>query len=515
MITVQTFIKNINCFKSNFPFNRVFVLNFSNETMTSNHLLSDLNSLFSCGVRAVQPKNILNANKLTIDKSGSKMICNFPENRMLVIGNINNKRCHLVGFGKAVYGMASELSKVLGDRLKSGIISVPLNIQKTFPNTKLPTTIKVCEGAQNNLPDENAQMVAKQIVQFLNSLTSDDLLFVLVSGGGSALLPIPCEGVNLNEKLAIIKNLAGKGATISELNRVRIDLSQTKGGKLASYAQNADTIVTFIISDVIGNPIDLIASGPTVQPQNCERIESSIDILKRFELWSSLPEHIQKAIRKQVTTATNWPKVENVQNIIIANNEIAVEAILQETIKRNVIGIVLSTEIEGNVADISKAYYELSKCIQAFKYGQIDENQFHQHLTKLRQPLHMQEYFLQNIINVVNESITKQIDLCVIGAGEPTVTITGNGLGGRNQELALRFSQFAFDDYLTQHVFLLSAGTDGIDGKLVRLVHSSMLFIYTHLLVFFFGSSSFGILLFIFWSDHIDISQGLQHLLVP
>lgn len=445
--------------------NRVSVRNISKNPMASEQLTTELKSLFFCGVRAVRPENLFRAEHFSLDTKNEKILCNFSKMNSIEI-DISGKRCHLCGFGKAVYGMASEMCKVLGDRLQSGIISIPLNVQKNFKDIQLPTTVKVFEGANNNLPDTNAELAANEIVQFVKNLTNNDILFVLISGGGSALLPLPCKGVTLNEKLDIIKKLAGKGATISAINRVRIDLSQTKGGKLANYARNAHTMKTFIISDIIGDPIDLIASGPTVQPKKTGNDESSIDVLKRFDLWNSLPEHIRHAITEHATSQHTPEVMENVQNMIIANNEVAVEAVLQETQRRNVKAIILSTEIEGNVDILSKAYFDLSKHIQAFKIDQLNESQFRQCLNALRSILHIRNEFLQNIVNTLHQSKVEQIDFCIIGGGEPTVTLTGNGIGGRNQELALRFSQLAFDDKLLQDVFLLSAGTDGIDGEI-------------------------------------------------
>ncbi|XP_055299921.1 glycerate kinase [Sitodiplosis mosellana] len=461
MITTRTFIKHSVCSRHS-VFSRVFHSKFSTKAMASECLLSNLKTLFSCGVSSVQPEHIFRADNLTIDTDASKIICNFNENRV-TIDIHDSKRCHLVGFGKAVYGLASQLSKVLGNRLESGMISVPLNIHKNFGDIQLSSAIKVFEGAKNNLPDENAKRAAAKIVQFVKSLNKDDVLFVLISGGGSALLPLPCKGVSLHEKLDIIKKLASKGATITDINRVRIDLSETKGGKLANCARNAGIVITFIISDIIGDPIDLIASGPTVLSQNLGTEERSIDILKRFNLWDSLPAHIQKAISENATTLS-LPKAENIQNIIIANNEIAVNAVATEAAQRQLKAIILSTKIEGNVSNLSNAYFELSKCIQAFKNGQINDDQFHQLVISLRETLSIRDQFLLNIKQIVHESKAEQMDLCIIGGGEPTVEITGNGIGGRNQELALRFGQLSFNDDLTQDVFLLAAGTDGIDG---------------------------------------------------
>lgn len=447
-----------------FAFDQSFVSNYSKSIMSSEVDLSNLNLLFLSGVNSVHPKNLLCTKNVSFDPVKSTIDCGFNGNR-ISLDISGNKRCHLVGFGKAVYGMASELCKVLGDRLESGIISVPLNTQKTFSDVHLPKSIQVFEGAANNLPDESAQFAAAQIVEFTKSINNDDILFALVSGGGSALLPLPCKGVSLSEKLDIIRKLASKGATIADINRVRINLSETKGGKLAHCARNANAVITFIISDIIGDPLSLIASGPTVlPPSNSTDEEHSIDVLRRFAIWDSLPEHI-KTVMTEHSTDKKLQVVENVHNMIIASNEIAVGAVLNEVRALKLNGIILSTAIEGNVADISRAYFELGKSIQNFKCNKIDRTQFLQQLSKLRRMLHIRESFLENIVCAVDESKNEQIDLCVIGGGETTVEITGNGIGGRNQELALRFSQLSYDDSLMDDVRFLSAGTDGIDGK--------------------------------------------------
>lgn len=462
MIAVQTFQRYIRR-PQYFTITRTFVSNISKTTMASEKIIDELKVLFSHGVSAVQPENIFCAKNISVNEKESTIDCNFNGNHVNI--NIdNNKRCHLVGFGKAVYGMASELSKVLGERLESGIISVPLNIHENFEDIHLPAKIKVFQGAKNNLPDADAELAASKIVEFTKTLNENDILFVLISGGGSALLPLPCNGVALSEKLETIKKLANKGATITDINRVRIDLSQTKGGKLSHCARNAGTVISFIISDIVGDPIDLIASGPTVIQSKRSEHESSVDVLRRYGLWTSLPERIQKIISENAA-AQSVPNVENAQNIIIANNEIAVNSVMQKINSDKLIGIILSTEIQGNVAEISDAYFNLCKSIDNFKYGKLNENEFREQLAKLREVLNMREDFLKNIVQIVNQSKAEQIDLCVIGAGEPTVEVTGSGIGGRNQELALRFSQLSFDDNLTQDVLLLSAGTDGIDGK--------------------------------------------------
>lgn len=461
MIATQAATKFRNILQ-NFAVNRALRSNRSRKPMTPESVLIDL---FSCGVRAVQPKSLFRTENVTINAAASTMVCNFNGNQV-TIDISGDKRCHLVGFGKGVYGMANELSKLLGKRLKSGIISVPLNIQKTLGEEQMPGVVRVFEGAKNNLPDENAEHAANQIVELVKKLSADDILFVLITGGGSALLPLPCKGVTLGEKSTIIKQLASKGAKITDINRVRSDLSQIKGGKLAQYARNAGAVVAFIISDIIDDPLHLIASGPTVSSadQCFDRSECSIDILRRFGLWDSLPEHIAEILARQTNVTKDIAKVGNVLNMIIANNEIAVDAVLHEATAKKLQVLILSTAIDGTVADLSKAYFELSKRIQMFINDQIDEDHFLRQLTDLRGVLNIRDSFLENIVRSVNESKRHSVDLCVIGGGEPTVHVTGDGVGGRNQELALRFTLLSMDDQMLQDVYLLSAGTDGIDG---------------------------------------------------
>lgn len=344
MITTQIVAKFRHIIP-NLAVSRAFTSNYSKKAMLPESILIDL---FSCGVSAVQPKNLFRTENVTINAMASTIVCNF-NGKQVTIDISGNKRCHLVGFGKGVYGMANELTKLLGDRLKSGILSVPLNIQTTFSDIQLPDVIRVYEGAQNNLPDENAERAAIEIVDLVGKLNENDILFVLITGGGSALLPLPCEGVSLCEKSNIIKQLASKGAKITDINHVRSDLSQTKGGKLAHCARNAGAVVAFKISDIVDDPLHLIASGPTVcSAESSYQAESSIDILKRFDLWDSLPEHIANVLIGQANRdAKEIPKVENVHNMIIASNEVAANAVLKAATARKLKGIILSTAIEG------------------------------------------------------------------------------------------------------------------------------------------------------------------------
>lgn len=435
---------------------------------SSTQITGDLMNFFRSGVSAVQAENLFQKKNFRISDDKSTIICRFDGNQLI---NIENKQCHLIGFGKAVYGMANECSKILGNRLKSGILNVPMKTIETFPSIQLPQTIQVFESAKNNLPDTNAERVALRIVNYIEKLNQDDVLFILISGGGSALLPLPSIGVTLAQKLELIKNLANKGATISDLNRVRIDLSRTKGGKLCIYAKNASSVTAFIISDIIGDPIDLIASGPTVQLHLSDADRSPMAILEKYNLWDTLASNVKEAIiananASTATAAQQMPEVfSNVRNIIIGNNETAINAVLKSVSEKQILGIVLSTQIEGNVVDISKAYFELCTNIQLLRMKQLDEDAFDKRMESLKMILSIRDQFYGQIKQIIHQSKTESKDMCIIGGGEPTVQVRGDGIGGRNQELALRFSRFCYEEPLLNKVWLLSAGTDGIDGE--------------------------------------------------
>lgn len=443
-------------------------LNRMNRSMCSIKMCDKQNILkkiFLCGVDAVQPKTIFHGNKFQIIQNNGKEIikCRFDNTKDNVYIDITTKQCHLIGFGKAVFGMGFEINSVLGDRLKSGLLSVPFGTVNKFKEIKMPSKLQVFEGAKNNLPDEDAVKATKEIVKFVTDLGDNDILFVLISGGGSALLPLPCDGISLKEKCEIIKQLTKRGASINDLNRVRIDLSETKGGKLANYAKNANKVITFIISDIINDPMPLIASGPTVSPIEDVNI-SSIEILKNYGLWSSLATHIQNVLLTNSQRKVTIPS--NTTNLIIANNQSAVNAAIIEAQANNLPSFTLSTTLNGTVKQLSVAYANLAKFIRQYQCNKSTDDELKANLLTLKSMLNFRENFIDALLKFLQcESKGVSNGFCVIAGGEPTVEITGTGIGGRNQELALRFSLNCFQDELLQSVLLLSAGTDGIDGK--------------------------------------------------
>ncbi|CAG9569275.1 unnamed protein product [Danaus chrysippus] len=312
-----------------------------------------------------------------------------------------------------------------------------------------------CEGALNNLPDENALKTAQAIKDLVTNLTDNDFLIVLLSGGGSALLPLPKEPITLEEKTALIKKLANSGADIIELNTVRKRLSDLKGGKLALKAQPA-SVLTLILSDVVNDPIDLIASGPTCKDE--EDPLAAMNIIRKYKLQNELPSSIKKVL-EDTRSIEIYPK-NKVENIIIGSNKLSIEAAALEAKTIGFFPLALSYSVVGNVSEIAHKYVQLVKLFYDFKNG-ILHNNIKDRLYELNLP-----GFKFNIDDEYLDSI-KTKDLCLILGGETTVNVKGTGKGGRNQQLALEFSKYIDEiknDLSGYNIFLLSAGTDGIDG---------------------------------------------------
>ncbi|MBI4789936.1 MAG: glycerate kinase, partial [Chloroflexi bacterium] len=280
--------------------------------------------------------------------------------------------------------------------------------------------------AGHPLPDANSLLGAQKILELLDETTSDDLVICLISGGGSAILELPVPGVSLDDLRATTDALLRSGATINELNALRKHLSQVKGGPLARRAQAP--IVSLILSDVIGSPLDTIASGPTA-PDSTTFADARNVIERRGvreQLPASVVEHIERGARGEVadTPKGNDPALNRVQNVVVADGAIACEEALYQAQARGFHSLLLSTFVQGEARDIAKFLAAIAKEI-----AQQDRP-------------------------VVRPA-------CIIAGGETTVTVRGMGKGGRNQELALAA---AIEINGMDGVVVLSAGTDGTDG---------------------------------------------------
>ncbi|XP_010776520.1 glycerate kinase [Notothenia coriiceps] len=417
--------------------------------------------VFAAAVEAVQPDTVV---RQSIERKQDSVIINGHTFTL-------KHNLHLVGFGKAVLGMAAEAERILGDHLVKGVVSVPHGIQQTLQQNgkdhlllKENSRIRVMEGAKHNLPDTDAQKAAEVIKQLAIELTEEDLLLVLISGGGSALLPAPIPPISLQEKQDVTRKLAGAGATIQELNTVRRALSLLKGGRLAHYAHPAQ-VVSLILSDVIGDPLDLIASGPTVPSEVWP--EEVLSILERYKLLNSLPASVKEVLERPSPSRSHKTDESSrsgrVLNAIIGSNSVALKSAGRRALELGFRPLVLAPGVCGDVRVVSKLYGLLARfaCSREEPPPEIAAE-----LLKLGPEVGVESWDLCRTMQVLGEGRTEGWgSTCLLAGGEPTVELTGKGRGGRNQELALRVGLELRGMQLppTGPVFL-SGGTDGQDG---------------------------------------------------
>ncbi|XP_075215397.1 glycerate kinase [Lycorma delicatula] len=375
-----------------------------------------------------------------------------------------NNNLYLVGFGKAVFGMAHQVELKLGRHLQGGIISIPVGQKEVFSQFKFMEggVIKIFEGAKDNIPDENSEKAAKHIAELVKSLGKDDVLIVLVSGGGSALLPLPVPPVTLHDKATVIKLLARQGADITELNCIRKRLSLLKGGGLLHLAYPAK-VISFILSDIVGDPLDLIASGPTV-PNNDDPKKPKM-IFEKYSLLDKIPVSVKQMIEQPLKEDIKG----DVQNILLGSNKIALEAALSDVKKYNYKAVILTEVLEGLVSELYSSYIELVVCICQVLSNRLEsKSDFEDKMEKIKCQLKIADASFSELLCIIHDF--KDEKLCLLFGGEPTVKVKGEGKGGRSQQLVLQFSdalnKASKDNPLLGNfnIGFLCGGTDGIDG---------------------------------------------------
>lgn len=329
----------------------------------------------------------------------------------------------VVGFGKASCPMAKAIEDCMPDLARKGFIITKYR----HCMESGPLAMQVRE-AGHPLPDENGFHGTTEIMDILRKSDEKTLIVCLISGGGSSLLVSPYSGITLSEKQRITDLLLKAGADIYELNSVRKHLSRVKGGRLAELAHPAG-IISLILSDVIGDRLDVIASGPTAPDKTT--YHDAWAVLEKYRLLEKAPGNVLDILRKGVTGAMpETPKEQDavfrkVQNIIIGSNRKALEAAKAKAEELGMHAEILSSAIAGEARDTAKLLAEKALTIKN------------------------------------SGSARPGSPLCLISGGETTVTVRGNGVGGRNMELALAFA-LAIGG--TDGITLLSAGTDGTDG---------------------------------------------------
>jgi len=326
----------------------------------------------------------------------------------------------IVGAGKAGYPMASEAARLVADKLRGGILVVKESHAGEVPGITL-------RQARHPLPDERGVRATHEIIDLLREAGEDDLVICLISGGGSALLTAPTNGLALEELQELTRLLLACGANIGEMNTLRKHLDEIKGGRLARHAYPA-RLVTLILSDVIGDPLDAIASGPTVADPTT--YQDALQILERYGIRERTPPailtHLLRGQAGEVpeTPKSGEPDLEGSQNVVIANNLSAAEAALEQAWKDGFNTLLLSTTLQGEARQVGRYLAAVTR--QVAEYGQ-----------PIPRPA------------------------CLVAGGETTVTLRGNGLGGRNQEVAL--GAVAGLDGL-EGTLLVTLATDGGDG---------------------------------------------------
>jgi hydroxypyruvate reductase len=380
--------------------------------MTLDKLKSDARAIFEAGLKAVDPvtavKNHLKREGETLELGDRKYDLR------------NYEKIFVIGMGKAAASMAKAIEDLLGDRLTRGIVNVK------YGHTVVLDIVKTNEAA-HPVPDEAGLIATKEIMDLLKGTGENDLVICLISGGGSALLPLPAGNLTLEDKQIMTKLLLECGATIHEINSIRKQISSVKGGRLAELIYPS-TLISLILSDVIGDDLDVIASGPTVP--DTHTFHDCREIIERYKLGERAPkrviDYIEMGCKGEIE---DTPKAENpifkrTQNAIVGSNIVAVIAAKEKAEELGYNSLVLSTFIHGETEEVAKVHTAIAKEIRSSG-------------NPVKKPA------------------------CIISGGETTVTIEGKGDGGRNQEFVLAA---ALDIDGLNDVVILSGGTDGNDG---------------------------------------------------
>jgi len=380
--------------------------------MTGTRLRGDIDRCIGAALTAVAPETCL------------ERAVHLDNDRFFVSGESFDlsdvSRIFVVGMGKASSRMAASLERILGERIHAGLVV-------TADGYKVPTSrVKVVE-AFHPVPDQRGIAAAQRIAKLADGAREGDLVIILISGGGSALLTLPSSGLVLDDLVATNELLLRSGAKIQEINTVRKHLSQLKGGQLAARAFPAK-VVSLIVSDVGGDSLDVIASGPTVGDPTT--YTDAARILRHYGLWDRVPQsirdHVEAGTRGEIpeTPKPGDALFARVTTNIIGSGSIAAAAALNEAKNLGYHTLLLTTTLQGEAREVGNVFAAIAR----------EE-------MRNSQPL--------------------PLPALIVAAGETTVTVSGFGKGGRNQELAL---SAALGIEGLPGAMIASVGTDGRDG---------------------------------------------------
>jgi glycerate 2-kinase len=330
------------------------------------------------------------------------------------------RNIYVIGAGKAGASMAHAAERVLGRRITAGLINVKDGHLARLRRIEL-------NQCGHPVPDERGVSGSERIARIAAAASRDDLVICLVSGGASALMPLPVEGLTLEEKQATTRLLLACGATIHQINAVRKHISRIKGGQLARLAAPA-RVESLLLSDVIGDDLDVIGSGPTAPDASTFAIAGAI--LDRYQIRHRVPAAVRNRIERgergeiPETPKPADPLFSRVRNTVVGGNRLALDAAARAARQLGYRTLILSSTIEGETREIARMHAAIAR-------------------------------------EIASTGRPARPPACIITGGETTVTIKGDGLGGRNQEFVLAA---ALEIAGLDRVVVFSAGTDGTDG---------------------------------------------------
>lgn len=380
--------------------------------MSNDLLRAHARSIWDAAVAAVRPDELV---RRAVTAAGTPLADAVAAARRIIV----------VGGGKAGAGMVAGLESALADRLDrvTGVVNVAAGCERPGG----PVHVIAVRPAGSNQPTPAAVARTSEMLKLVAAATADDVVICLLSGGGSALLPAPAEGISLDDKQAVTRLLHACGATIGEMNCVRKHLSRFKGGGLAAACPGV-LLFSLIISDVVDDPLDVIASGPTAPDPTT--FADALAVLEKYHLTDRVPPAVRDRLERGAAgKLSETPKQlpATVHNLILGNNAIALSAAIRQAERLGYLVCNLGPAVEGETRDVARAVVAIAGNILPY----------HKPVTP---------------------------PACVLVGGETTVTLSPHhGKGGRNTEFVLA-AAIALEGAGLDDAVVLSGGTDGEDG---------------------------------------------------